>query len=498
MNDSLEGTPNPLNPAPEAEAPVDPMVESLAGPGGDFIETPAPAMESEPPVAQAEPTGASMPTMRPAPVRMARPQSRAVVDPMMRPRNHMPVMPARAPMARPEVAATSTPAPEFEESMTQEPVGRETLGRTEPTEQIVRSMPMDDLVAKDSVVLPKPGKKSKRGLVVAAAVLFLVAIVCGAAAVAMFLLSKDDSRVAAAINKALDNGLPSIIRVNGDITITQTEGEAPNVTAELDGTFDTKTKMSKVNAEATATLSNGQSLDFELDELQSKDGSTYLKLTNVTGLADGLTGQVLQTIDGQWVMIPKNSTGSEFTKQLDTLGLQNNPSVCLSNALMSMPEYSKDIATEYRKNQFISYSTEKLQINRKKNPLYRLSFDENKFASFINGMSNSGLLNEFNACVGGNATNDKTSAAELSKIFGGYPTVYVEIDDKYNFTRVYFATEVDGANVTADLALSYPTKIEVTEPAEYLDLSTLISEAMVKFMNGQNDSGTVETVVVEF
>ena len=568
MNENPEGTPNPLNPAPEAStpqfeevgmtefaeagdagAPVDPMVESLAGPAGDFIETPAPEMKAEA-VEQAVPTGAAMPPMRPAPNRMRRMQSRAVVDPMMRPRGRAGAMHEPGAVTGSEVAQRPmmTREPEMMRESEMDPVQESrilSMVEEEPDdapmretiveqETVARSVPMDDWETKNSIVEPKTGKKSKKGLVVGAVILLLVALVCGVAAAVMLLMPKGNDRVTAAINKALENGLPSIVRVNGDITVTPTEGEISKISVGLDGTFDLKTKMSKANAEVTANLNGGDSVNFEFDELQDKDGDTFIKLSGVTGLPDslnmttnkleasvetttnctngtncastgvavslGMLGQVLQTIDGQWIMIPNTTSGTDFTKQLDTLGLQNNPSACISGVMASLSEYGKDIAQEYRKNPFITYSTDSLKIAKKKNALYRIDFDKDKMAAFINGMSNSGFLNALNACTNQVATNGKTSASELKEIFADYPTVYVEIDDNNNFTRVYFAAEMagDGSNVTADLALSYPAKIEVTGPEEYLDLSTLISNAMVEFMNGQanntdNTSGTSNT-----
>ena len=48
-------------------------------------------------------------------------------------------------------------------------------------------------------------------------------------------------------------------------------------------------------------------------------------------------------------------------------------------------------------------------------------------------------------------------AAEINKL----PTFYVEVDKDYNFTRLYFTTDLadGGMTLTADLGFTYPTNL---------------------------------------
>ena len=52
------------------------------------------------------------------------------------------------------------------------------------------------------------------------------------------------------------------------------------------------------------------------------------------------------------------------------------------------------------------------------------------------------------------------------------PEIYVEIDDDNNFSRVYLSGETNGTATTADLNFSYPSEITITEPDDYVDIST--------------------------
>ena len=94
----------------------------------------------------------------------------------------------------------------------------------------------------------------------------------------------------------------------------------------------------------------------------------------------------------------------------------------------------------------------------------------------------------------------------ISSIFAGFPTVYVEVDDEYNFTRVYFKATTAGSEVvedcecvtapcdcgevgptsmtiTADLNLTYPNKLEITEPDEYIDMSNLVNKLLTNIFS---------------
>ena len=116
-------------------------------------------------------------------------------------------------------------------------------------------------------------------------------------------------------------------------------------------------------------------------------------------------------------------------------------------------------------------------------------------SAFVNSLGNNGFINELNACAGDSATNTAITSGTIKGIFENFPTMYVEVDENYNFTRVYFEakndTETISSTVKADINLSYPSELKVTEPTEYLNMSTLLSSVMTNFYN----SNTVVPVV---
>lgn len=199
-----------------------------------------------------------------------------------------------------------------------------------------------------------------------------------------------------------------------------------------------------------------------------------------------LYGGVFEIIDDQWIL-----TSGEFTESMEGLGIFDNSSACLVNAISTLPKYAKDITKKYDANQFITYTTDKLAIAKKKNDLYKLNIDSDKLAAFVNSLSNNGFVNELNACAGNTATNTNVTAEMIESIFAYFPEIYVEIDEDYNFTRLYFRVttgdETNSMTTTADLSLSYPAKLDVTAPEEYIDMSTLVTNLMTNLFSGVSE-----------
>ena len=273
--------------------------------------------------------------------------------------------------------------------------------------------------------------------------------------------------------------------------------------------------MNQISATVNADLPTGTNVSVGVDELRNKDGDTYFRISGLTDLTNsdntintncvgdnsGLTNcqpqgggadvsallsmysGLFQVVDDEWILV-----SGDFSGNMGDLELFDNGTTCLINAFNSLPQYSKDIANKYKQNQFVTYSTDNLGISKKQNNLYKLGFDEEKLAGFINSLSNNGFMNELNACAGEVATNTDITVNKIKEIFDGFPTVYVEINDKYDFTRVYFKATTssedldDSMTITADLTLSYPTSFSVDEPTEYTDMSTLLNKVMTNLL----------------
>lgn len=531
MDGNPEGTPNPLNPGPSmASAADEPKLDTdtAAGTGSTALHEPVKPASFAQDAEHAEPiTTADMPEMSAPEPESAMPEiphakpaprpNHGVIDPMMRPVSR----------AHQNDSTLNRSESNFDTLGMDDVLIDELSEHPEPT-PATEPTPVAEpnLVAKDSIV-ESTGKKGKKALIIGAIVLIMVAIICGAAAIAIAMLGSND-RVGRAIDKLINGQVSSIVAARGNITsLTGSGSDSTSTTIDFNGTFDLATSTNKLTAEVNADLATGGDISFTVNELKNKKGDVFLKLSGLTDLLGGLkapitvdyTGEsaincvgaegancssattsttyglisvysgLLETIDDQWILV-----SDDFEDSMEDLEILENNSTCLIKALGTLPKYTSDITAKYKANPFITHSTDKLEIAKRKNDLYRLGFNEDKMTAFVNSLSNNGFVNELNACAGNTATNSTTALSTIKEIFKNFPTVYAEVDNNDNFTRFYFkaTTVVDDVTTTttADLDLSYPTKLEIEEPEDYATMSTLLSSVMSGILSGSTDPTT--------
>ena len=68
----------------------------------------------------------------------------------------------------------------------------------------------------------------------------------------------------------------------------------------------------------------------------------------------------------------------------------------------------------------------------------------------------------------------------MTEVVNTMPTIYTEVDNDNNFSRLYLVSDLnDGeGTMTIDLGFSYPENVNVSEPVEYKDFSEVLQEVM--------------------
>ena len=426
------------------------------------------------------------------------------------------------------------------EPVAEEPVVEEVTVAEQVVEEPVASVEAAEFESKDSVVEPKKKSKSKAALILAI-LLLLIAIGCGVAAFLMFNpFGGNSNAVPAAINKLLA-GAPKNVNIDGTVTLSDDSetSSAKELVINFQTNMNTETGENATNATLTATLSNDDEIEFEANEIHTQDNKLFVKLSGIgkaitehgkllpiepTGgcdpeasedcvietvedvdYAEGMTLEdkcisedssvkceesitgptiidylgVLETIDEMWVLIPN----SDFNN-LSSITEINAETQCMINIANNSSDYGREVVDIYKANPFISSSTEKIPVAKKKNTIYKLTIDEEKLAGFTNAMGNSSLLSEFNACIGETVTDEPVTPSNIAAIIKLLPTLYVEIDNDNNFTRAY--TKIlgsdDGVSVTVDLSFSYPTtSVEIEEPTDYIDINEAFNGVLNSF-----------------
>ena len=310
-----------------------------------------------------------------------------------------------------------------------------------------------------------------------------------------------------------------------------------STTINFDGTFDAKSSINTVSATLGMNYSDGSKVAINIHEQRNESGDVFFKVSGlgdivkmfgtgtlnqevlVYGDSDGTTtteivagncaegttdstnclpssqddtsimsglmtvyGSLLNSIDDQWILV-----SGDFSEEMENLAIFDNSTTCTIEAFESLPKYSKDFISSYKANPFIISSTDNLGIAKKKNELYKLTFDSNKMSAFINSLNNNGFINELNACNNSTATNSQVTPSMLEEIVKNLPAIYAEIDENNNFTRFYFKTTTDNLDDTsttteADINLSYPSEVRVIDPTDYMDMSTLLDSVLTTLL----------------
>lgn len=206
---------------------------------------------------------------------------------------------------------------------------------------------------------------------------------------------------------------------------------------------------------------------------------------------------ILETVDGEWLRISLDDlnslTGAENPEEQSS-----TDTTCLVNFVSNIQNYGNSLAETYSKNPFIASTTEGVTIASKSGePVYKVTINSEKLDAFMNEFKNSNLISDLMGCMGyeGATVNIDNVVADLSNL----PDFYVEVDKDFNFTRLYFVSDLKDSDLTltTDLGFTYPTNINVAEPEEYRNLSDVIQEIFTTMYVAPGSEVTVEEVVTE-
>lgn len=401
-----------------------------------------------------------------------------------------------------------------------------------------------------TVVEPVKPKKKKTGLIIGIVIAVVLLIGGVAAALIIMNMNKGDA-VAKAIEKIVTGNAPENVVIDGALTLVPNEDDSllSNVQIDLDSQASTRSMMNSSIATVTTNFANGNSASFEFDEVYAANGDLYFKLSGLTnamedytaamqsamlesgtagsevvdcesedgcvtttevveptslpaevetdtnlGVMESLTEilSIIENVDGEWLRISTDDLSG-----VSELAPQESDTSCLVDFVGNVKNYNNSIAEIYGKNPFITSTTEGVTLASKSGePVYKVTINSEKFGAFINEFQNSELVSNLFSCMG--YENSEVNVDNVVEDIDSLPTFYVEVDKDYNFTRLYFTSDLAEGDMTltTDLGFTYPTNINVAEPAEYTDFSSMIQEIFTSMYT--LPGGEVEnTVVVE-
>ncbi len=374
---------------------------------------------------------------------------------------------------------------------------------------------------------PEEKKKSKKKLIVGiiCAVAGVGIIAGGAVAIANVVMNQGDA-VTRAISKLARGGNGAkFFHVNG-VAGVFSSFNAVDISLDFDATFGADS-TSGGEGSATLTVAPYASAPVKLG-LSAKivpDDGYYIKITgmnNVPRMFALTVGDIIKldlesaakpilsivsTYDDKWLSVSQ-STLEQLTKSASTSS--NEAFQCIMSTVKRLPSYSDEIISHYKKNPFITSSTDNLGIiedptfkqnlgnTEESNTIYRLGVDAKKFVDFVNEVEDSRFVKDILACTGrpeSSVDADEITVEKVEASLGeNASTVYVEIDDNDNFTR--FIT-TDGEKYAFILNIDYLDSINVTKPLSSIDLMTAVQNIFMK-LQGQGTARSSAASLLTF
>lgn len=400
-------------------------------------------------------------------------------------------------------------------------------------------------------IASEPPKKKKTGLIIGIIIALLALIGGGvAAAVILMNMNKPDA-VAVAMEKLMTGKVPANMAIDGsiDISLSNAKISFKKIKVDLDSKMVVGSAINASSATMTLTDRGGEDYSVKLGEVYADSGDLYIKIdgavdfledspildlmgdddaeatncvsdasgmtncaevtTDCVGSTDGTTDcaevatsysmasaiqsmllGIAEKVDGEWLKISMDEVG-----QYSGGAVSNSAMACVADLASGINKNSNTAAQLYGKYPFISSTTEGVKVASKGNPVYLVSIDNANLASFVNSVQNSNLVDDLYDCLGWSDTTS-ISVEDAAKAVEALPKLYVEVNDNNDFTRAYLEFEaMDGdATVAIDLGFSYPNNVNISEPVEYINFSTLMQEIMSSMFTMQVDETTVVDV----
>lgn len=386
-------------------------------------------------------------------------------------------------------------------------------------------------------------KKKHTGLIIGLIISLFVAVGCGVAAVLIAMNNnKKEDTVAIAASRIVNGEAPTNMAVDGTITIdtSKTSSDIAKMEIAIKSEVVRDSLINSTSAALNVEYRNGDEASLSLDEIYAANGDLYLKIDGVNSLltdnnaageatpteetstevaevtecAEGDTEcvttteaitetsdgaaeilaalEALNMIDGEWLRVPVDSFGAILPEE----GAQNEL-ICAAQFVSGMNSNNNSFAGVYNQYPFVGSTDEGLAVVAREDPIYLMLIDSEGFNNFVNETQNLAVMKDLATCLG--YKNAKIDADDLTETMEKMPAVYVEVNEDYNFTRLYFETQVamgdddccpkgaqciQGcdvdkqtiADVTVDLNFDYPTNVNVPEPTEYKNLMDVLQQ----------------------
>ena len=235
----------------------------------------------------------------------------------------------------------------------------------------------------------------------------------------------------------------------------------------------------------------------DIDSMDVTTDTSYFPFDNISSVLD-----IIESLEGEWIRLSTEEWGA-FSDNI----VVEEPLSCVVDFAESVEANSNSMLELYNRNPFVTSSTENLQVTSRRDPIYKITIDEEKFVNYIGSLQDTGLLDDFYSCVGLKDYMEIT-AEDIAGVVEEMPEIYVEVNSNNVFTRLYLQYKIEDivpsdcvysetleeiedcgvemgaeatSTVTIDLTFDYPANINISEPVEYQNLTDILQAIFMSY-----------------
>lgn len=267
------------------------------------------------------------------------------------------------------------------------------------------------------------------------------------------------------------------------------EASTINIQIQTDNSTTSVTIESIFFADGTVYLS----LNNLIELLQSSDIYPAIKAADLALKASGSDFSIYDTIagtEGQWLEVDLG-TALNYLKEYFNIDIEKDTKIennlmteaigCIVTESDKFLSNSAQITKLYQQNNFLTAeSSLGGEVEKKQNPLYKITVNPAKLSDFVNAGISADLYNGLYNCFGlkpEGQTIQMTTAETFASIANYYEGgLFVEINGQNDITRTYLKGISDNYEIINDFDVVYPDEIIIAKPTEYVSLENLIKQ----------------------
>ncbi len=214
----------------------------------------------------------------------------------------------------------------------------------------------------------------------------------------------------------------------------------------------------------------------QAEAITSQDSLTTITNTNLIAETKAQIESIIKKVDDNWLEISiqdilDNELISKYIDQSQKDNIQNTYD-CVINTLNNKPSYSNELSDLYMNNKFVKATSAD-------DSYYKISFDNQKLADYLNKISDTKLVSDFASCNNIDTNhNTSISAENVSNLTETLPNIYAKFDGflTHHLTDIKIEQDTNYYKFSSNINITYPSNLTINAPENSLPIMDVVEE----------------------